>query len=88
MAGTGIDKPLAWWRKHLSTNAQHFLARLWPWIYGIAVINGVFLVIGSLILVYFFDVNKPELFVNSFFFSIISLFLTIATGRAYDTRIN
>ena len=88
VAGTGIDRPLTWWRKRLSVNVRHFLATLWPWIFSIAVINGVFLVIGSLILVYFFDLNNPDLFVNSFFFSILSLLLTIFTGRAYDIQMS
>jgi len=46
----------------------------------------VFLVIGSVILVYFFDLNNPDLFTNSFFFSVVSLSLTIAIGRAYDAQ--
>jgi hypothetical protein len=28
---TRINKPLTWWRKHLSVNVRHFLAKLWPW---------------------------------------------------------
>jgi predicted membrane protein len=43
-------------------------------------------VIGSVILVYFFDMNNPDMFTNSFFFSILSLLLMILTGRAYDTQ--
>ena len=86
VAGLGINAPLSWWRKHLSVNLRRFLATLWPWIFGIAVINGVFLVIGSLILVYFFDLHKPDLFTNSFFFAGVSLLLMIFTGRAYDIQ--
>ena len=86
VAGTGIGTPSTWWRQHLPINVRRFLAPLWPWIFSIAVINGVFLVIGSLILVYFFDLNNPDLFVNSFFFSILSLLLTIFIGRAYDIQ--
>ena len=86
VAGTGIGAPSTWWRKRLSVNVRRFLAPLWPWIFGIAVANGVFLVIGSVILVYFFDLNNPDLFTNSFFFSIPSLLLTIFTGRAYDVQ--
>jgi hypothetical protein len=86
VAGTGVDRPSTWWRQHLPINVRRFLAPLWPWIFSIAVINGVFLVIGSLILVYFFDLNNPDLFVNSFFFSILSLLLTIFIGRAYDIQ--
>ena len=86
VAGTGIGAPSTWWRKRLSVNVRRFLAPLWPWIFGIAAANGVFLVIGSVILVYFFDLNNPDLFTNSFFFSIPSLLLTIFTGRAYDVQ--
>ena len=88
VAGTGVDKPLTWWRKHLSLNVRHLFTTLWPWIFGIAVINGVLLVIGSLILVYFFDLNNPDLFLNSFFFSVFSLLLTIFIGRAYDVQMS
>ena len=86
VAGTGIGAPSTWWRKRLSVNVRRFLALLWPWVFGIAVANGVFLVIGSVILVYFFDLNNPDLFTNSFFFSIPSLLLTILFGRAYDVQ--
>jgi len=84
VAGTGINAPLTWWRTHLPVNVRRFLAKLWPWVFGVCAINGVFLVVGSVILVYFFGVNSPDLFVNSFFFAVLSLLLTILTGVAYD----
>ncbi|MBN1217651.1 MAG: hypothetical protein JXM69_01885 [Anaerolineae bacterium] len=87
VAGIGVEKPSTWWRQHLPENVRHVLAVLWPWVFSIAVINGVFLVIGSVILVYFFDLNNPDLFLNSFYFSILSLLLTIFTGRAYDIQL-
>jgi hypothetical protein len=37
-------------------------------------------------LVYFLDLNNPDLFTNSFFFSILSLSLTIFVGRVYDAQ--
>lgn len=86
VAGTGIKAPLTWWRTHLSVNVRRFLAKLWPWIFGVSLINGVFLFLGSVILVYFFGVNNPDLFVNSFFFVFVSLLLTIFTGIAYDLQ--
>ena len=86
VAGLGINAPLSWWRKRLSVNLRRLLATVWPWIFGIAVINGVFLVIGSVILVYFFDLNNPDLFTNSFFVAVVSLLLLIFTGRAYDIQ--
>jgi len=83
VAGTGINAPLTWWRKHLPVNVRRFLAKLWPWVFGICVINGVFLVIGSVILVCVFGLNNPDLFVNNFFLTVLFLLLTNLTGVAY-----
>ena len=84
VAGTRINSPLTWWRTHLSINNRRFLARLWPWVFGICALSGVLLVIGSLILVYFFGVNNADFFVMNFFFTILALVLTILTSIAYD----
>jgi hypothetical protein len=86
LAGTGIGAPLTWWRKRLSRSLCSGLSAVWPWIFGIAVVNGVFLVIGSVLLVYFFDLNNPDLFTNSFYLSVVLLILTIVTGRAYEAQ--
>lgn len=86
LAGTGIGRPSAWWQKRLSTKGWRFLSALWPGILGVTVVNGVFLVIGSVVLVYLFDYDNPDLFTNSFFFSVLSLALTIFVGRGYDTQ--
>lgn len=88
VAGLGANTPLYWWRKQLSPNSQRFLTVLWPWLFGAGLINGVFLTIGSLILVYFFDLNNPDLFTNSFFLMVVLLILMIFTGRAYDLQKN
>ncbi len=84
VSGLGINSPLTWWREHLSLNLQRFFAKLWLWLFGFAVIDGVFLVIGSLILVFFFNLNDPDLFTYSFFLSVILLLLVIFTGLSYD----
>lgn len=86
VAGTGIDAPLTGWRRRLPTNLRRVLARSWPWVCAVTILNGVFLVIGSVILVYVFGVDNAPLFTNSFFFAVLSLILTIITGRAYDVE--
>lgn len=86
VAGLGINAPYVWWRTHLPVNVRRVLARLWPWVFGVCVLNGVFLVIGSVVLVYLFGVNNPDLFTNSFFFVVLSLPLTILIGVAYDIQ--
>lgn len=85
-AGTGIGAPLTWWRKRLSFNVRSLLAGSWPWLFAIAVANGIFLVIGSVIAVYFFGLNNPDLFTNSFFLSIVLLLATIFSGQAYEAH--
>lgn len=85
LAGLGIHAR-TWWGTRLPIYIQHFLAKAWPWIFGICLVDSVFLVVGSIILVVFFDLNNPDLFVNSFFFAIVTLLLSIFTGAAYDFR--
>jgi hypothetical protein len=86
VAGLGINAPPGLWRKRVPVSVRRFLAALWPWVLSMGVINGVFLVISSVILVYFFDLNDPDLFTNSFFLSIFFQLVMIFTGRAYDVQ--
>lgn len=86
IAGTSINKPLTWWRNHLSVKAQRFLAQLWPWVFGVSFINGVFLFVGSIILVYSFGWGNADVYLNSFFFAVVSLLLAIITGIGYDLQ--
>ena len=86
LAELAAREPSAGWRRRLSPSVRRVLARLWPWAYAICVANGVFLVLGSVILVYLFDFHNPGLFTNSFFFAVISLLVTIPLGVAYDVE--
>lgn len=86
VAGFGITSSFTFWRKRLPVSIRRFFARLWPWVFSVCAANGMFLVIGSVILVYLFDLNNPDLFVYSFFFAVLSLVLTILTGVAYDIQ--
>lgn len=82
----GIRAPHAWFREHLPVSVRRFLAGLWPWLFGVCAVNGVFLVVGSVILVYLFGLNTPDLFVGSFFFAVLSLLLTVFAGVSYDVQ--
>jgi len=86
VAGFGINAPLTWWQNHLPAKVRRVLAGLWPWVFGICAISGVLLVVGSLILVYFFEVNNPDFFVMNFFFTVLALLFTILTAIAYDIK--
>jgi hypothetical protein len=87
LAGTAINAPLTWWRTRLSGNAGRLLAQLWPWVFGVAFINGLFLFVGANILVYAFGWGNSDLYLNSFFFVVVSLPPTIITGIAYDLQL-
>lgn len=86
VAGLGIRAPHVWSREHLPPGVRSFLAGLWPWLFGVCAVNGVFLVVGSVILVYLFGLNRPDLFVGSFFFAVLSLLLTVFAGISYDVQ--
>jgi hypothetical protein len=86
IAGTQINSPHHWWRKHVPAIVLGTLAGLWLPVFGVTVINGVFLVIGSVTLVYFLGLNNPDLFIYSFFLAIVTVILSILTGIAYDIR--
>ena len=83
---TVILSPSAWWRKRLSGNGGRLLARLWPWLFIVCLAASVVLVIGSLIAVYFFDVNNANFFSNLFLFSLALLILTVVAAFAHDVQ--
>jgi hypothetical protein len=84
IAGMGINARHNLWEKYVPGNVRRALAGSWPLVFGICVANGVFLVIGSYILVFFLGFNMPEVFVYSFFFAILLVILSAITGVAYD----
>ena len=86
LAGTTIHAPLAWWRKRFSGPLGRGLARLWPLVFGINLLNALFLFIGSTLLVYLFQVDNHDLFLYSFFIAMIGTLLTLLTGLAYDLQ--
>lgn len=86
VAGTGIGAPLSGWRSRLPLNARHILAALWPWLFAVAIISGSFLVVGSLILVFFFGLDDADLFLNTFYFTVLSLLLTVLVAPLFDSQ--
>lgn len=102
LAGGGVGPPLIgilagvvarWsperlprWVERSSARTRRLLARAWLPLFAIAVVNGVFLVLGSLVLVYTIDFNQPVLFERSFYLSIVMLLLMVLTAPAYDAR--
>jgi hypothetical protein len=83
-AGSQIGKPLSGWRSRFSRGTRRFLAALWSLFFAAAAIGGLFLVVGSLILVFFFGVNNAAFFLNTFYVTVLSLLLTVLTAPFYD----
>jgi len=86
IGGLGINADAPSWYKNLPRKFLSLLAALWPWFFGVCVINGVILIVGALILGYIIGLNIPGVWVFCFLFSIPLLILTILTGVAYDGK--
>jgi len=87
LAGLGafaIRAPLTGWRRRLPAAARRVLAALWPWVFAIAALNGLFLFVGALPLVWLSDAFQADVFLDSFYFAVVSLLLTLLSGVAYD----
>jgi len=84
VVATRINKPLIWWRSHLSVNVRNVLAKLWPWSF-IAYVFLVIILLGITI----FGVNDASLldllgiFAAAMF---IPILLMIFGGFAYDNQ--
>jgi hypothetical protein len=88
---TRINKPLKWWRSHLSVNVRGFLAKLWPWSIIVFVLMfwfSVAIAITGWPLV-FFDANGtnalPILSLLGYISDVIMLLVVVA-GFASDIQ--
>ena len=86
IAGGEINNPHQWWRGHVSSGMQHLLASAWPWAFGAGFVNGALLFVASLVLVYGFDFNNPDLFLYSFYLAIVLVPLGTITAIAHDMQ--
>jgi hypothetical protein len=82
---TKINKPLTFWRAHLSGSVGRFLAKLWPYPFIIvflpSLINVQTAIFGS-----FFGVNVPNFSAILFLFIFGLLLLSVVSGFAYDIQ--
>jgi hypothetical protein len=86
VAGTQINAPPRAWLTQFPLSVNVFFSELWPWVFGIAVVNGVFLFVGSIFLVYAFGVNNADLFLNSFYLAALSVPLATLPAGEHDRR--
>jgi len=87
IAGAEIHNPHSWWDEHVTFGTQRKLSNAWPLAFGVALLNGVLLFVGSLVLVYGFDFNHPDLFLYSFYLAIVLVPLATITAIAHDLQL-
>lgn len=86
IAGRGINAQYPWWSKRLTGNSLNILSKVWPLIFIVCTATTLFLVVGSLILVFLFNVDGQDLFSNIFFLVIVTSILTVILGVAFDIQ--
>jgi hypothetical protein len=84
IAGMGINSPTPKWCKNLPNNLNKYVSKLWTYIFAVTAINGIFLIIGAIVLAYIIGLNIPSVWVFCFLFSIPTILITIITGVSYD----
>ncbi|GAA5521142.1 hypothetical protein LQ318_05320 [Aliifodinibius salicampi] len=85
ISASGINSSYDWWRKHTTESLLSLFSKLWPWIFALTVINGIFLIVGHVIAAYYFGSPALEsIFLNSFGFAVITLIISMITGIGYD----
>jgi hypothetical protein len=89
---TRINKPLTWWRAHLSGDMRVFLAKLWPWSIIVFVLLFWFAVLTAITgmpLVWFFDPETTDFLPTLSALGYISdaiMILAVFAGFAYDVQ--
>jgi hypothetical protein len=74
------------WLRRLPPRARRALAQAWPAVFVVALVNGVFLVVGSVVLVYAAGLHTPDLFTGSFFLSVVLLLVLLLAAPAHDAQ--
>ncbi|MDT8307803.1 MAG: hypothetical protein RRC07_17845, partial [Anaerolineae bacterium] len=84
---TRIHAPLRWWRTRLAGRPQQLLAAIWPWAFAAAVAAWLSLFPGTIVVDYFFGLERQELLVSlTILVAFVSLLLAIVTALAHDLR--
>jgi hypothetical protein len=74
------------WPARLPASMRRALASAWPAVFAVAVANGLFLFVISLVLLYAFDVTNADLFLWSFYLAVVLLVGTSICAIARDAE--
>ena len=90
LVATRINKPLTWWRTHLSDRARGVLARLWPWsiiAYVVIALAGVEIAIFGYPLAWFFSFDIMTIILYAIGnISLVFMGVAVLSGFAYDIQ--
>ena len=73
IAGMSIRSEFKLWRRILPGGFTRWMANVWPWVWGITAANGIFLVVGHILLVFVFGFTNPDVFVISTFVALVTI---------------
>jgi hypothetical protein len=85
-AGTRINAPLPWWRKHISVNTRRLLSKLWLWFLIASLLSYFYLFPVSIILWHLFGVYNPNIILGVSSFAFVTLLMAVFSGFARDCR--
>ncbi len=85
-SATRIDKPLTWWRVHLTFGVRNSLAKLWPWMLILFVIV-FWSTVGVQIFGLPLEVSLITIIVGILSVMMVTLIpIAAIVGLAYDTK--
>lgn len=82
--GRAIGPGLERWRGRLTDRTRSRLAARWPLAYLVATLNGLFLFVVSLVMIFAFDFRNADVLLWSFFLSVVLLVATTLCAIAHD----
>jgi hypothetical protein len=90
LVATRINKPLTWWRTHLSDNMRGLLARLWPWsiiTYVALALAGVEIAVFGYPVAWFFSFDIMTVILYGIGnISLLFMVVAILSGFAHDIQ--
>jgi hypothetical protein len=85
-SATRINKPLTWWRTHLTGSARDFLGKIWPWIL-VAFVIVFWSTVAVQIFGSGFDVATTSILVSVLSVIMVALMpVAVVSGLAYDIK--
>jgi hypothetical protein len=90
LTATRINKPLTWWRTHLSPSLRRFLAKLWPWsliFFVFVFLIAVEIAIFGWPLVPSYDAGTANKMLFNIAYAMLGvMFLSVVAAFAYDIQ--